>query len=138
FDLRLPFWFAAGCSTLNWLWGFFVLPESLRPENRRAFSWKRANPVGALLALKRFPAVLGLTGCYFIWMLSQLLLQATWVLYMGKRYGWGPLENGLSLMFAGVLMGLVQAVLVKHTVPRLGETRAAVVGFCISMVAQVA
>jgi DHA1 family tetracycline resistance protein-like MFS transporter len=138
YSLRLPFWFAAGCSTANFLWGFFVLPESLKPENRRAFSWKRANPVGALLALRRFPTVLGLTGCYFIWMLSQLLLQSTWALYTDRRYGWGPLGIGFSLMAAGLMMGAVQALLVKRIVPKLGETRAVVLAFCLSMAAQIA
>jgi len=135
FNLRLPFWFAAGCSALNWLWGFFVLPESLKPENRRAFDWKRANPIGALLALKRFPAVLGLTECYFCWWLAQTMLQATWALYTDKRYGWSPFQIGLSLMAAGALMGFVQAVLVKRIVPKLGEPRAVVLGLCISALA---
>ena len=137
YSLKLPFWFAAGCSILNWTYGFFVLPESLAPENRRAFSWKRANPIGALLNLKRFPAVLGLVESYFILMLSQLLLQATWTLYTQHRYHWKTMEVGLSLGFAGVAMAFVQAVVVRKIVPQLGETRAVALGFCISIVAQV-
>ncbi|MBI2516596.1 MAG: TCR/Tet family MFS transporter [Opitutae bacterium] len=136
-DLRLPFWVAAGCSATNWLWGYFVLPESLKPENRREFSWGRANPVGALIALKRFPAVLGLAESYFILMLAQTMLQSIWALYTDHRYQWGPLEIGLSLMFTGVLTGLVQAVLVKKIVPALGDTRAVIVGFVISITAQI-
>lgn len=135
-NLRLPFWFAAGCSALNWIWGCFVLPESLKPENRREFSWKRANPVGALLSLRRFPAVLGLVEAFFIFMLSQLLLQSTWALYTNYRYHWSPLQVGLSLMFAGLAMAVVQAVLVKKLVPRLGDTRAVIIGFCISLFTQ--
>lgn len=65
-DLRLPFWGAAVFSAVNWGYGAFVLPESLKPENRRAFAWKRANPVGALLALRRFPSVVGLAGTHFL------------------------------------------------------------------------
>jgi DHA1 family tetracycline resistance protein-like MFS transporter len=136
YDLRLPFWVAAGCSAANWLWGCFVLPESLKPENRREFSWGRANPIGALIALRRFPAVLGLAESYFILMLSQTMLQSIWALYTDHRYQWGPLEIGLSLMFLGVLTGVVQAVLVKKLVPWLGETRAVAVGFVVSIVAQ--
>jgi len=136
YSLRLPFWFAAGCSALNWGYGYFVLPESLKPENRRAFSWQRANPVGALLALRRFPAVLGLVECFFILTLAQVLLQSTWALYTDYRYHWSPLQVGLSLMFAGATMGLVQAVLVKKIVPKLGDTRAIIVGFGVSFVAQ--
>jgi DHA1 family tetracycline resistance protein-like MFS transporter len=135
-NLQLPFWFAAGCAALNWLWGFFVLPESLAPENRRPFDWARANPIGALVALKRFPAVLGLSEAYFFWWLAQTMIQATWALYTDKRYGWDSLQIGLSLMAAGALMGVVQAVLVKKLVPKLGETRAVVTGLCFSMGAQ--
>ena len=137
FDLRLPFWVAAGCAAANWLWGWFVLPESLRPENRRAFSWKRANPVGALLALRRFPAVLGLAECYFILMVAQNMLFSTWALYTDHRYGWTPLHVGLSLMFVGALSGVVQATLVKRIVPRLGDTRAVITGMAIAGLAQV-
>ncbi len=137
-DLRLPFWVAAGCSALNWLWGYFVLPESLKPENRRAFQWSRANPVGALLALRHLPTVLALAGSYFIMMLAQTMLQSTWALYTDARYHWGPLQVGISLMAIGVLSGLVQATLVKKIVPRIGETRAVVIGLVISIVTQIA
>ena len=137
YNLRLPFWVAAGCAALNWLWGFFVLPESLKVENRRPFEWKRANPIGALMALKHLPTVLALAGSYFILMLAQTMLQSTWALYMDARYQWGPLQVGLSLMSVGVLSGLVQATLVKKIVPKIGETRAVVIGFIISICAQI-
>jgi len=136
FDLRLPFWVAAGCAAANWVWGWAVLPESLQPENRRPFVWRRANPVGALLALRRFPAVLGLAECYFILMVAQNMLFSTWALYTGHRYGWTPLHVGLSLMFVGALSGLVQATLVKRIVPYLGDTRAAFAGMAIAGLAQ--
>lgn len=136
-SLRIPFFVAGACSTLNWLYGFFALPESLKVENRRAFDWKRANPVGALLALRRLRSVFGLAECYFIMSLAQTMLQVTWALYTGHRYHWGPLAIGLSLMAVGVLTGLVQATLVKRLVPRLGETRAVLLGFVTSVVAQI-
>ena len=132
-DLHLPFWVAAGCSTVNWLWGFFVLPESLKPENRRSFSWSRANPVGALLALRRFPSVLSLAEAYFFLMFAQNMLFSIWALYTDFRYQWTPLQVGLSLMCTGVLSGLVQATLVKRLVPKIGEARAVMIGFSISI-----
>src|SRR5688572_20713356 len=95
YGLRLPFWVAAGCSALNCLWGFFVLPESLQPENRRDFSWARANPVGGLLALRRFPAVLSLVESYFLLMLAQSMMFSLWALYTGHRFAWTPREIGL-------------------------------------------
>lgn len=136
-SLQLPFWFAAGCAALNWLFGYFVLPESLKPENRRPFSWKRANPIGGLVAVKRFPSVLGLVECYFILSLGQVLLQSTWALYTEKRYNWDPQEVGLSLTFAGLATGLIQATLIKKIVPALGETRAVILGMGISVCAYI-
>lgn len=131
-DLRLPFWVAAGCSAANCLWGAFVLPESLKPEHRRKFSWSRANPIGALLALKRFPAVLGLVESFFILMLAQTMMFSLWALYTSHRYAWSPSQVGFSLMFVGVCSGLVQALLVKRIVPALGDTRAVTVGLVLS------
>lgn len=132
-DLRLPFWFAAGCSTLNFLYGAFVLPESLRPENRRPFSWQRANPIGAFRALKRLPAVRGLADSYFILMFAQAMLFSIWVLYTTHRYHWNTREVGVSLGLAGVLSALVQALLVKKIVARFGDRRAMLLGFSISI-----
>jgi DHA1 family tetracycline resistance protein-like MFS transporter len=136
-DLHLPFWVAAGCSALNWFWGLFVLPESLKPENRRPFSWARANPIGALLALKRLPAVLGLAESFFILAVAQTMMFSMWALYTKYRYHWESDDVGYSLMFVGVLSGLVQAVLVKRIVPKLGETRAAIIGLTISVLAYI-
>ncbi len=137
YSLRLPFIVAAGCAAANWLYGYFVLPESLAPENRRPFEWKRANPIGALYALKRFPAVLGLVECYFTLTVAQVMLQTTWALYTEKRYGWNPLQIGLSLMFVGLATGMVQGTLVKRIVPKLGDTRAVIVGLCIAIVSYI-
>lgn len=136
-DLRLPFWVAAGCSTLNCLWGLFVLPESLKPENRRAFSWSRANPIGALFALKRFPAVLSLVESFFVLMLAQNMMFTLWALYTSHRFHWDTAQVGLSLMFVGVLMGIVQGVLVKKWVPALGDTKATIIGLAISALAYI-
>ncbi|HVU36158.1 MAG TPA: TCR/Tet family MFS transporter, partial [Opitutaceae bacterium] len=127
-NIHLPFWFAAACSAMNWIWGFLVLPESLPPTQRRPVAWKRANPIGALLALRRFPAVFGLTMAYFMVYLSQTMMQSIWALYTQERYHWSVLQVGLSLMVAGGLMALLQATLVKHIVPRLGDTRAFIWG----------
>lgn len=133
--LRLPFWVAAGCAAANWLFGFFVLPESLQPEHRREFSWERANPISALFALQRFPAVMSLVGSYFLLMCAQMMVFSTWTLYTLHRYDWSMKMVGGSLMFSGVLMAIVQATLVKKIVPKLGDTRAVVVGMCISATA---
>ena len=133
-DLRYPFFAAAGLAGLNWLYGFFVLPESLPPENRRPFSWQRANPVGALLALRRFRIVLPLAGAHLLGMLAQLAVQSTWVLYTGYRFGWDTRQIGLSLALVGTMGVLVQGGLVRRAVPWLGERRCMIVGLIISAV----
>jgi len=135
YDIRLPFFVAGGCATVNWLYGYFALPESLKPENRREFSWKRANPVGALLTLKRLPAVFGLAESFFIMSLAQSVLQVTWALYTQHRYGWGPKAIGISFLVLGVLTGTVQSTVVKRVVPRLGEARSVLLGLGISVLA---
>jgi DHA1 family tetracycline resistance protein-like MFS transporter len=132
-SLQLPFWFAAGCAAVNWMWGFFVLPESLKPENRRSFAWSRANPVGAILAVRRLPSVMGLIECYFVWWLAQTMLQSTWAFYTIERFHWDSAQVGLSLMVAGILMAIVQATLVKRLVPKLGEPRAVVFGLGVTI-----
>jgi len=134
-DLRLPFWVAAGCSATNWLFGYFVLPESLKPEHRREFSWKRANPIGALLALRHLPGVLGLAECYFMLMVAQNMIFSTWALYTDFRYHWTPFGVGMSLMFVGAMSGLSQAVLVRRIVPKFGETRSVIIGMSLAIFA---
>ena len=136
-SLRLPFWFAAGCAALNWLYGYFVLPESLKPEHRRPFSWERANPIGAFRALQRLPAVRGLADAYFIVMLAQAMLYSIWVLYTSHRYGWDTRQVGLSLGAVGVLSAIVQATMVKKVVAALGDSRAMIAGFALTITAQV-
>ncbi|MFM7357971.1 MAG: MFS transporter, partial [Sediminibacterium sp.] len=75
---RVPFWVAAGLAFTNWLYGYFVLPESLAPSNRRAFDWKRANPIGSLLQLKKYPAVGGLIGSFVLIYLAAHAVNSNW------------------------------------------------------------
>ncbi|MBL9136261.1 MAG: TCR/Tet family MFS transporter [Verrucomicrobiales bacterium] len=131
--LRMPFLVAAGLTLLNWLYGWFVLPESLPPENRRAFQWARANPVGSLLALRRYPVVLGLTGTYFLSNLAHQVFPATWVLYTSYRYQWSVGQTGLSLALVGVMAAVVQGGLTRIIIPKIGERRAVVIGLSIAV-----
>jgi len=131
-SIRLPFFVAAGCVASNWLYGAFVLPESLPLESRRPFSWKRANPVGSLLALRRFRGVVDLAWMYFIFMFGNTMLQSIWVLYTGYRYHWTTLEVGLSLAFVGVMAIVVQGGLVRRIIAWTGERKGLVIGLTIS------
>jgi DHA1 family tetracycline resistance protein-like MFS transporter len=127
-DPRLPFWVAAVLTLINALYGLFVLPESLAPESRKAFSWRRANPVGSLALLRSHPELLGLSSVTFIYMLAHQVLPSVFVLYASFRYGWSIFATGLSLTFIGVFNIIVQAGLVKRIVARFGERRALFAG----------
>jgi DHA1 family tetracycline resistance protein-like MFS transporter len=126
--LRLPFLVAAVLTLVNWLYGLFVLPESLPGEHRRAFSWGRSNPIGSLLALKKYPVVLGLTGTLFLLHLAHQAVPSTWVLYTGYRYHWTSGQVGLSLAIVGLMAAVVQGGLARRIIPALGERRSIVLG----------
>lgn len=126
---RAPFFAAAGMSFLNLVFGYFALPESLRPELRRPFSWARANPLGTLAQLRRYPAVVGLAGTLFLWQLGMQSLPSTWTFYTMFRFHWSEAAVGYSLAFVGVIMVTSQGALTRVLIPRLGgERRAAVAG----------
>jgi MFS transporter, DHA1 family, tetracycline resistance protein len=121
--LRLPFWVAAGVTLANAAWGFFVLPESLSPIQRRPFEWARANPFGTLLALGRYPLVWAMTATAFLFNLGQRALESTWVLATEYRYQWDLRQAGISLAVVGVGAAIVQGLVVRRAVPTFGERR---------------
>ncbi len=133
-SLRLPFFAAAACVGINAVYGAFVLPESLPVENRRPFSWRRANPVGSLLALRRFRGVVDLAWMYFIFNFANTMLQSVWVLYTGYRFAWTTLQVGLSLTYVGVVAVVVQGGMVKRIIGWTGERRGLVLGLVLSAV----
>lgn len=132
--LRLPFLAAAGLTLVNWLYGLFVLPESLAPKNRSPFRWSRANPVGSLFALRRYPMVFELAGMHFLIVLGHQVFPATWVLYTGYRFHWTVGQTGLSLAAVGVMAAIVQGGLTRVLIPRIGEQRAVVGGLTIGVI----
>jgi DHA1 family tetracycline resistance protein-like MFS transporter len=134
---RAPFFAAAGLSLANLAYGFFVLPESLPREKRRPFDWKRANPLGTLLQMRRHPVVLGLLGALFLWMVGHQVMPATWAFYTKFRFGWSEATIGASLALAGLVMATSQASLLRILVPRVGERRAAMTGIVIAAVGYV-
>lgn len=127
-DLRLPFWVAAGLAAANWLYGFFILPESLPRERRARFEWKKANPLGSFRLLQSHPELLSLATVLFLFYLAHQVLQSVFVLYTGYRYGWTPLDMGWYLMAVGVGAIVVQALLVKPVVGRFKERGALMIG----------
>ncbi len=127
-DPRLPFWVAAGLSLANGLYGFLILPESLPRDRRAPFSWRRANPVGALDLLRRQPALLGLAAITFLYYLAHQSLPSVFVLYADYRYGWDQRMVGLTLAGVGVCSMIVQGGLVRPVVAKLGERRTLILG----------
>jgi MFS transporter, DHA1 family, tetracycline resistance protein len=120
-DPRLPFWVAAVLSLANFLYGLGVLPESLPPERRAALDWRRANPLGALGALRARPEVIGLAAALFLAAIAHEVQPSLWVLYTDHRYGWDARTIGLTLALVGVMSAFVGAVLTGRAVASFGE-----------------
>jgi MFS transporter, DHA1 family, tetracycline resistance protein len=125
---RLPFWASAFMALTNVCWGLFVLPESLPKDKRVPFSWKNANPLGALKLLRSHPTLAGLAASYFLMNLAHVVLPSITVLYMHYRYAWDTRAVGLLLAGVGICSLLVQGLLVKPAVRWLKERRAMAVG----------
>jgi DHA1 family tetracycline resistance protein-like MFS transporter len=127
-DPRLPFWVSAAACLANAAFGWFVLPESLPPERRMTFAWKRANPVGSLNLLRSQRQLLGLATIDFIVNVAHQVLPSVFVLYAAYRYGWSETTVGLTLAFVGICSALVQGFVVGPAVSRLGTQRALIAG----------
>ncbi|GGY21021.1 TCR/Tet family MFS transporter [Paludibacterium paludis] len=136
-DVRLPFFVAGGLAIVNWLYGFFVLPESLPRERRAPFSLARANPFSALLHLGRLRGVGRLVGVFALCVLPQFILQTSWVLYTQMRFGWTPGDNGFALFLVGVLSVVVQGGLQGRLLRVFGERRLALTGLASGAIAYV-
>ncbi|RTL60381.1 MAG: MFS transporter [Sphingobacteriales bacterium] len=128
FGLRAPFYFAAGLTLLNWLYGYFILPESLSKENRRPFEWKRANPVGSLLHLKKYPAISGLIFSLVFIYIAAHAVQSNWNYFTIYRFKWSEEMVGRSLGMVGILVALVQVVLVRIVNPKIGNEKSVYTG----------
>lgn len=125
---RIPFLVAAGLALLNAAYGYFVLPESLDVSNRRAFDWKRANPISSLKNLSRFPAVAGLIVSFFLIYVASHAVQSNWSYFNIEKFKWSPKMIGISLAVVGVLVSLVQGVLVRFVNPKIGNEKSVYLG----------
>lgn len=127
-DLRLPFFLGAALGFANFLYGRFVLPESLTAEHRRPFAWRQANPVGALKFLAGDRVLLSLACAAFLIQLAHALYPNIWVLYTAWRYDWSPATVGVTLATTGVLAMIVQGGLIQPIVKRFGERTTLLLG----------
>lgn len=128
---RLPFFVAAGLALTNWLYGYFVLPESLPKHLRRKFEWKRANPLGSLLQLKKYPSVAGLIGSLLLIYLAAHSVQSNWSFVNIEKFKWTPKLIGISLGVVGFLIALVQGLLIRVVNPRIGNEKSVYLGLSL-------
>ena len=133
-DVRAPFWAAAALALGNFLSGLFVMPDSLPMERRSArFDWAHANPVGALVLLRRYPQVFGLAAVIFLDALAHYVFPSVFVLFADVRYEWGIKQVGYVLALVGLCTTIVQAGLIGRIVKALGERRALLLGQCAGL-----
>ncbi|WP_460942089.1 TCR/Tet family MFS transporter [Spirosoma daeguense] len=129
---RVPFFVAAGLTLLNFLYGLLILPESLSPDHRRPFDWKRANPLGSLLRLGKYPVILGLVASLVLIYIAGFAVQGTWTFYTIEKFKWNETTVGFSLATIGVAFALVQGGLSRVLIPKLGQQRSVYVGMMFS------
>ena len=134
-NIQLPFFVAGTCALINWLYGYFVLPESLPIESRRPFHWRMANPLVSLRALTRMSGIGRLAAVVALSGLAQFVMYTSWVLYTTFKFGWGPRENGWSLAAVGIMSLIVQGFLLGHLLKRFSPRRLAVAGLVSSTLA---
>ncbi len=125
---RVPFFVAAGLAFTNWLYGYFILPESLDKKLRRPFEWRRANPLGSLMQLKRYPAVGGLVVSLVFVYLAAHAVQSNWSFFNIEKFKWTPKMIGISLGVVGLLVAVVQGGLVRIINPKIGNEKSVYVG----------
>ena len=132
-NLHLPFYLAGSLTLINLLYGYFVLPESLPLDKRKAFSWRSANPATSLRKLGQLKGVGPLVGVVAFSGLAQFVLYTVWVLYNSFKFGWGPRENGWSLAVVGIVAVLVQGVLLGRLLKRFSPQKLAIWGLVSSV-----
>jgi MFS transporter, DHA1 family, tetracycline resistance protein len=128
---RVPFYAAAVLCLLNFLYGYFILPESLSKENRREFSLKRANPIGAFLNLKKYPQLIGLVISIFLLYTASHAVHSNWSYFTIYKFNWDEKMVGISLGAIGLLVGIVQGGLIRWINPKLGNEKSIYVGMAL-------
>jgi MFS transporter, DHA1 family, tetracycline resistance protein len=124
YGARVPFFVAAGLSLVNWLYGFFILPESLKAENKRPFEWSRANPIGALRQLKNYPTIWRLLVPLAFIYIAGYASQGVWTYFTMYKFNWNEKMVGYSLAFVGLMAALVQGGLTRVIIPKIGNNKA--------------
>lgn len=137
YGLRMPFFVAAGLTLVNGLYAFFFLPESLKPENRRKFDWKRANPFGTFKSLFQYTVIKQLFVALTLVYIAAHAVQSNWSFFTNERFNWGPREIGVSLTVVGVAFAVVQGGLIRVIIPKLGQGRSVYIGLSLTALGMV-
>jgi len=132
-DTRLPFFVAAGITGLNFIYGFFILPESLSKENRRKFDWKRANPIGSFKSIKKYPTLKNFFIAFLIIYISSHAVQSNWSFFGKEVFDWSKLDIGLSLAVVGFFVAIVQAALIGKAVKKFGQSKTVYIGLAFNL-----
>jgi MFS transporter, DHA1 family, tetracycline resistance protein len=130
---RAPFYAASALAALNFVYGLTVFPETLPRERRRAFDWRRANPLGAWAAAKASPGMVRVAIVLVLWQTASLVYPLTWSFYTIAQFGWSNAMIGASLAAVGITIALSQTFITGPAVKRFGERDAATIGLCAAI-----
>lgn len=131
YGARIPFYAASVLCLVNFLYGWFILPESLEKENRRPFNWRRANPVGSLLQLRKYPQILGLIAALIFVYIAGHAVQTNWTFYTMYKFNWTETLVGISLGISGFMAALVQGYLIRYIQPKIGNEKSIFYGLTL-------
>ena len=134
---RAPFFAAAMLAAANGVLCYFVLKESLKTKNQREFMWYRANPIGAILDLRKFEGIYSLLLVFLLFTIGTSIYAAIWPFFTVERFSWSPGMIGISLTIYGVCFAIVQGVLVRPAIKIWGEKKTIIIGFCFEFSAMV-
>ncbi|WP_258609769.1 TCR/Tet family MFS transporter [Mesorhizobium sp. AR10] len=135
FGPRVPFWGAALLALINFIVGWFFLPETLEQHHRRRFEWRRANPLGALRQMRNYHGIGWIGLVFFLMTLGHMMYPAVWSFICSYRYGWSEQQIGFSLGVFGLGGALVMGFVLPRVIPRLGEWRTAAIGLAFTALA---
>ncbi|MCW4451112.1 TCR/Tet family MFS transporter [Kaistella sp. BT6-1-3] len=137
YGARVPFYAASILCLVNFLYGWFILPESLDKEHRRPFNWRRANPIGSLLQLKKYPKILGLiTALIFVYIAGHAV-QTNWTFFTMYKFKWTETLVGISLGVSGFMAALVQGYLIRFIQPKIGNEKSIFYGLSLYAVGMI-
>ncbi len=133
YGTRAPFWAAAFLAGANAVFGYFVLPETVTDRIRRPFQWRRANPLGAFRNIGALPGLKRLMLITFVYTVAFYVYPGVWAYYGAERFGWGPGMIGLSLGMFGIGIAIVQGLLIRPILNRIGERKAVIFGLAVDV-----